>query len=103
MVCARGLVGKAMAHRCWHEHDTKAGEIKIFDGSSGALMAFIGIPLARAIELTRESAGVYSTLKDVYVPAVAASTAALALICGIMDTHSSADGHFQHLPEIIWR
>ncbi|KAK1740415.1 CLC voltage-gated chloride channel [Skeletonema marinoi] len=109
MVCAGGLVGKALSNRWNNECNTKTligcnrDVIMTYAGAAGALTAFMGIPLAGsifALELTRASAGMASAATDALVPAVVASVAALALIRGIADPHSSVGGHFRYLSSI---
>lgn len=107
MVCAGGLVGKALSDR-WNDEcnmNTRTGcnrdVIMIYAGAAGALTAFMGIPLAGsifALELTRASAGMSSVATDALAPAVAASVAALVFIRGIADPKSTVGGHFRYLP-----
>ncbi len=103
MVCAGGLVGKALSNRWNNECNTQRDVIMTYAGAAGALTAFMGIPLAGsvfALELTRASAGMASAASGALVPAVAASVAALAFIRGIADPMSSVGGHFRYLPGI---
>ncbi len=102
MVCAGGLVGKALSNR-WNNYEcnTNRDVIMIYAGAAGALTAFMGIPLAGsifALELTRASAGMASVAADALAPAVVASVAALVFIRGIADPMSSVGGHFRYLP-----
>mmetsp|Transcript_31597 Transcript_31597/g.66440 ORF Transcript_31597/g.66440 Transcript_31597/m.66440 type:complete len:562 (+) Transcript_31597:53-1738(+) len=116
MVCAGALVGVAMARKWYHQQDDdtanvassdghnnnkRAAEILTYAGASGALTAFMGIPLAGPIfvlELTSASSGMASVAKDALGPAVAASAAALVLIRGILAPKSSIGGHFASPP-----
>ena len=106
MVCAGGLVGKALSNRWKNEcNECNIGcnrdVIMIYAGAAGALTAFMGIPLAGPIfvlELTRASAGMASAATDALVPAVVACAAAIAFIHGIADPHSSVGGNFRYLP-----
>ena len=99
MVCAGGLVGKALSNR-WNNECNSRDTIMIYAGAAGALTAFMGIPLAGpifALELTRASAGMASVATDALVPAVVASVAALAFIRGIANPKSIVGGHFRYL------
>lgn len=98
MVCAGALLGASMA-RQWYGSETDNVEILAYAGAAGALTAFMGIPIAGsifALELTRSSAGLSTTIRDAISPAVAASAAALIVIRAILLPSKSVGGHFSY-------
>jgi len=104
MVCAGALIGASFA-RFYYGTDeentnTDNQETLAYAGASGALTAFMGIPIAGsifALELTSSHAGMNKAGgKRALASTVMSSIAALVVIKAIFDPFSTVGGHFNY-------
>jgi len=104
MVCAGALIGASVARYIYGNDEENASidnqEILAYAGASGALTAFMGIPIAGSIfvlELTSSHAGMHKAGgKRALSSTVMSSIAALVTIQAIFDPFSAIGGHFNY-------
>ena len=99
MVCAGALIGASVARYFYGSAD-EPQETLAYAGASGALTAFMGIPLAGsifALELTTSHAGMNKAGgKRALSSTVMSSIAALVAIQAVFDPFSAVGGHFSY-------
>lgn len=101
MVCAGALIGASFARYFYGQNaSTENQETLAYAGASGALTAFMGIPIAGsifALELTSSCAGMNKAGgKRALSSTVMSSIAALVVIKAILDPLSTVGGHFNY-------
>lgn len=104
MVCAGALIGASIARSIYGNDNDDSSidnqEILAYAGASGALTAFMGIPVAGsifALELTSSHAGMNKAGgKQALSSTIMSSIAALVVIQAIFDPSSAVGGHFDY-------
>lgn len=100
MVCAGALIGASVARYFYGSGSSEPQETLAYAGASGALTAFMGIPLAGsifALELTSSHAGMNKAGgKRALSSTIMSSIAALVAIQAVFDPLSAVGGHFSY-------
>lgn len=104
MVCAGALIGASVARYLYGSDDKNTSidsqEVLAYAGASGALTAFMGIPVAGsifALELTSSHAGMNKAGGGTALSStIMSSIAALVAIQAIFDPLSAVGGHFNY-------
>ena len=102
MVCAGALIGASTSRYIYgnDNENTDTEEVLAYAGASGALTAFMGIPIAGsifALELTSSNAGMNKAGGNRALSStIISSIAALVTIKAIIDPVSAVGGHFNY-------
>ena len=104
MVCAGALIGASAARYFYRNDDASTRidneETLAYAGASGALTAFMGIPVAGsifALELTSSHAGMNEAGgKKALSSTIISSIAALVVLQAVLDPFSAVGGHFSY-------